>query len=91
MKLNEPGRQKLGILGEEESCQQAKHAQLYSDLLQAQTEGTFDCPGLPPGETLISVSAIPSGSSSVGVMISDLISARACHLKHCHATKSGDY
>ena len=33
MKLNEPGRQKLGRYGK--PCKQAQHTKLYSDLLQA--------------------------------------------------------
>ena len=34
-------------------CQQKQHAKLCSDLLQAQKEGTFDSPGLPPGGSLV--------------------------------------
>ena len=48
-KLNESGSQKSGSLGGYKSCQQAKHAKLCSDLLQAPKEGTLDSPGLPPG------------------------------------------
>ena len=44
MKLNEPGRQKLG---RQKPCKQAQHAKLHSDLLQAY--GTFDSLGPPPG------------------------------------------
>ena len=33
----------------DELLQQAQHVKLYSDLLQAQKEGTFDSPGLLPG------------------------------------------
>ena len=51
VKLNESGRQKQGRW---KSCQQAQQAKLYSDSdqaysTQAQKEGTFDSPRLPPG------------------------------------------
>ena len=34
-------------------CQQAQHAKLYSDVLQASKEGTFDNPGLHGGSQFL--------------------------------------
>ena len=58
MKLNESGRQKLD---RQQSCKQAQHEKLYSDLLQAQKEETFDSPGASTREDLQinSASAVP--------------------------------
>ena len=45
------------------------HAKLYSKLLQAKKEGTFDSPGLPPGGSVISASMAPQrtgGEREVG-------------------------
>ena len=50
MKLNELGRQKLTRHRSPVSVStHSIHIKLYSDLLQAWKEGTFDSPGLPPG------------------------------------------
>ena len=37
---------------------QAQQTKLYSDLLHALKEGTFDSPGLPPWGTLMDASAV---------------------------------
>ena len=68
MKLNEPGRQRLGRWKPDWQSQHAKLA-LYSDLLLAQKEGTFDSPGLPPregGGGLISASVVPYPTAGIG-------------------------
>ena len=58
LKLNEPGRpQRLGT-GTKNPCKEARRAKLYSDLLQAYKEGTFDSPGL--GYTTTSQTDPPS-------------------------------
>ena len=68
MKLNEPGRQKLG---RHKPRKLAQHAQLYSDIQQAKKEGTFDSPGHPQagGGGVISASAVPhtAGERGCGV------------------------
>ena len=48
MKLNEPRREGRNLVSIK-PCKQSQHAKLYSDLLQAKIEETFDSPGLPPG------------------------------------------